>query len=621
MDSNARQNILIALVILAAVFVSYSSALNAGFVWDDEFLVVSNPLVRAPIWSFQAFKQDIVNSSFRYSVYYRPVQITSYAFDRMIWGTSSFGYHLVNILLHFANSFLVFLLAFRISRNKLTGLLAGLFFAVHPQQVGAVSFISGRADLLFCFFGFLYMLFFLQDRGPGRKASIAISTIFLALSLLSKESAVIFPFLMLMVGAVAFRGEFPPKRYVPGFAAVLAYFVLRVFVLKAGVPGIFAAGSFLKLFHAYAAVAERALVQIFFPAALHFRSIGGWDLNIAILALSALLAAGLIFFLKNERRILLTALAFFFVAAIPPAISYARFGVFAEQWMYLPSVGLFLFVAAALSGFCVKKRYIPVLLAGALILSAIAFFAGSTRAYNVYWKDSSSLSERVLSFSPEDSTALYYKALGEAKAGGASVALDVMRSAREDGEPDAVQFYLKGRMALAAGETGEAEEDFTKALALRPDYDDGYVGMAFVSFVKGEETKGAFYLEKALSMNRANSEALLILSKYYLTKAQAAVALATIKKAERIYPYNYEVLTGAGDIYAATGNMRESARYYLKASRFYPERPEAYFSLARIFLASGDPHEALNWAQKSVKADPQYTPAIELIQKIKSTGT
>lgn len=610
-----RQNILIALLLLAAVFVSYSPALEAGFVWDDEFLVVTNPLVRAPLWSFQPFKQDIVNSSFSHSAYYRPVQILTYALDYRLWGMSAPGYHLANILLHFANAFLVFLLALRVSRDKITALLCGLFFAVHPQQTGVVSFISSRADLLFFFFGFLYILFFLRGSGKAKNGPLFVSVLFLLLALLSKETAVIFPAIMLAVGTIYFGRRIPLKLYVPGFLAVLVYAIFRIFIMRAGTGGIFSGVSPLELAGGYAAMAEKALAQIFFPAGLHFRSIGVLRPGVFVIAGGVLTAAVLAVSLKDKRKTLFAALAFFLVALVPPAVSYAKFGVFAEQWMYLSSFGIFLFASSSLSGISLKRGSFSAGLVSVLVLSAVAFLALSAREYSSHWKDTRSLSERVLSSSPEDRVAVYYKAIALDRTHGLSGALDIMRGGKGSGDP--VKLYLKGRIALAAGEVDQAREDFAGALALKPGYTDAYTGMAFVCFVEGENAKGASYLRKALEANSSNREALLFLSRYHLARGEIPEALYNIEKALKFYPYNHEIIMGAGDVYAAIGDMPESARRYIKASRLYPERPEAYYSLGRVFYLSGDLDEAVDRAREAVRIDPSYQPAIELIRKVR----
>ena len=90
--------------------------------------------------------------------YYRPIIELSYYLDSLLWGMEPATMHLENILLHCANSLLVFLLARKIlvKQNNETlaiPLLVALLFALHPVNVEAVTWIAGRTDpLLACLY-------------------------------------------------------------------------------------------------------------------------------------------------------------------------------------------------------------------------------------------------------------------------------------------------------------------------------------------------------------------------------------------------------------------------------------------------------------------------------------
>jgi tetratricopeptide (TPR) repeat protein len=349
---------------------------------------------------------------------------------------------------------------------------------------------------------------------------------------------------------------------------------------------------------------------------LHFRSIGGGlPAGILISGVSAALAAVLIFIFKRERKALLAGAAFFFVGLIPAVIAYTKFSVFAEQWIYLSSFGAFLFISATLVGISTKKGALPAVIA--IIFTSTALLSASTREYNLAWMDSSSLSERVLSSSHNDRVALYFKAVNTDKSRDITGALDVMKSTTEKAKSDPVVLYLTGRIALAAGETDEGETNFKRAFSINPGYDNAYLGMAFVSFLRKEDDEGASYLRKTLDIKPNNREALIFLGKYHLAKKELPEALETFKKAERIYPYNHEVILEMGNIHETMGNMPESARYYIKVTRLYPERPEAYYRLGRVFYISGYPDDAMSWVQRSIEADPTYEPALTLIQNVR----
>ena len=189
-----KQYTLISLTILAAVVVCYSSSLYSGFIWDDKFLVAENPIIRAPLWSGYLFTQDPANSGFSFTIYYRPMQMLSYALDYRIWGLNPFGFHLTNMLIHFFNGLLVFFLTKKITGREPLAIMASLLFVVNPAHAGAVSYISGRADLLMFFFGFLSMLCFYLFKKKGDSPHLAGSAVFFVFALLSKEAAIIIPF-------------------------------------------------------------------------------------------------------------------------------------------------------------------------------------------------------------------------------------------------------------------------------------------------------------------------------------------------------------------------------------------------------------------------------------------
>src|SRR2546430_2030472 len=89
------------LSLLLLAFLVYAPALRNGFVWDDQALILRDPLIRSwrLIWeSFQHFLfTDAAASDF-----YRPLQRLSYTFDYALFAFSPVGYHFFSILWHAA---------------------------------------------------------------------------------------------------------------------------------------------------------------------------------------------------------------------------------------------------------------------------------------------------------------------------------------------------------------------------------------------------------------------------------------------------------------------------------------------------------------------------------------
>ena len=616
-----RENFLIILVLFSAVIVCYSSVLNAGFVWDDEHIILQNPLVRAPLWAFQMFKQDIVNSGFSYTVYYRPVQILSYAIDYRIGGMSPFVYHFTNIMLHFLNSVIVFLLAYKLTRIKAVALLTGFIFAVHPVQTGAVAYISGRTDLLFFLFGFLSMYFYVLFREKKDYGFLAAGVVSLCMSFFSKEAAIIFPFLCLFMdmAVLSKRDKFEILCHVPNFAAA---------GVCAFVHGIVSGGAYGNIFPGIGGLAVRSLQAVrmtgdflvmgVFPYFLRMRhSVGaaGEKAAVAFILLAGVITA--VVLLKDRRRILLFAAGFFLIALVPFLIVVGAFEVFAEHWMYLASFGLFLFVSSVLVRVysSVKPLVKGILLA--IIYAGLVFYSAGTMVQNYHWTDDVSLSDQVLGFSDKDAVALHYKAVSLLKSGKEEKSLKIMKKVTEYHPADARAWYLRGRMELAAGNAQQAESAFKKALDIQPGYDNAYFGLALAELSQNREKEGMGYIGRALEINPRHPEAILFLCMAYSKGGDPQKAVMAAEKAHEAYPYNYDILVNLGTAYTRAGRTQEGALIYLEAVRLYPQEVMPYYNLGYLFYASGLKQDAVRWLREAVMVDPKFAPALDLIRKIR----
>ena len=193
----------IAIILFTFSFLCYLPSLKSDFVWDDVVYVKGNleDLKNfSPDLSFFIPKQK-ENKKSGYFGIWRPILYSSWAFDAKVWGSSPFGFHLTNIILHSFSTVLLFFLCHLILKQfnikeslKISG-FASLIFAVHPVHVETVSFISARSDLLCSIFILLSMIFFVLTY--KRFYYILISIPFFYLALLSKETAIVLPFLAL----------------------------------------------------------------------------------------------------------------------------------------------------------------------------------------------------------------------------------------------------------------------------------------------------------------------------------------------------------------------------------------------------------------------------------------
>ena len=145
-------------ILLAVGLALYAGTLWNGFVWDDLLTAVpSRPL------------GEVLTQ--RTGMYYRPLVMLSFALDRAVWGDLPAGFHLTNLLLHVAAAGLLATLAAAVGLGAGASLAAALVFLAHPVQSEAVTYVSGRTDVLCALFALLGFLAW--RRRPTRRTAHA----------------------------------------------------------------------------------------------------------------------------------------------------------------------------------------------------------------------------------------------------------------------------------------------------------------------------------------------------------------------------------------------------------------------------------------------------------------
>ncbi|MEK7121883.1 MAG: hypothetical protein AAB857_04225, partial [Patescibacteria group bacterium] len=246
--NHLKHNILpITIIILVGVGV-YSFNLNNPLFWDDTDWIVNNPFVHS--FSLENignwFTKNTLAGIGLKSNYYRPFLFFTFAFNYIISGVAPLGYHLVSNGLHILNAILIFYILLSIFRNKFVAFWSALVWLVHPLQTEAVTYISGRGDPLNVFFMLLILYLWITDFASrygktvdNRHRKSVFALFLLVLALLSRETAIVFPFLF-MVFYIAFISR---ERFIkslkqsfvkapPYFGIVFIYGILRLTVLN-----------------------------------------------------------------------------------------------------------------------------------------------------------------------------------------------------------------------------------------------------------------------------------------------------------------------------------------------------------------------------------------------------
>ena len=173
---------------------------NPMFSLDDQSNTINHPAVRN--FSLMALGQ------FNLGLYV-PLTWTGYALAHQIGGDNAFWYHLFSGILHAVNAFLVFRLFLRLSGHATAAFLIALYFAAHPLQVEAVSWIAAFSTPLSGTFSLLAMLAYIKStEGPAWNKQYWYALGFFALACLAKPAALVLPIVLFVLDRYLSRAPF-----------------------------------------------------------------------------------------------------------------------------------------------------------------------------------------------------------------------------------------------------------------------------------------------------------------------------------------------------------------------------------------------------------------------------
>ena len=503
-----------ALALLA--FAVYANSLGNGFVGDDKLQLLANPLLtdvgRIPqifgsgVWAFRGYHTN----------YYRPAQFLVYMLLYHAAGFQAVAFHLFMVLLHAGNTVLVYVLVSRLlssERNPAPALAAAALFAVHPIHSEVVDWVAALPDLLLTTVVLAAMLAFVRQGGLPRGRQIAAHCGWYFAALLTKETGVML--VPLYLGLEWFWLGRPLREMrrnaalYGGMAATLGvYLAMRAAALGSLAP---AQATFYHLsppeFLLSAVVTAAAYFEkLVLPIGLNYfhvfqptRAINGTFL-MALAALAALAYAAL----RLRRRALLSYGIFWIAATIAPALNLTGVGqnVFAERYLYLPSVGL-VWIAAA--GWQRLARWSPRagwMAAAATLLACSAV----TVLRNQDWKDDYTLLTVTLRQSPtaghlhNDLAGVYIQRDEFRKA------LDEERLAVKY-DPDAPAFHQNLGNILLGMDARAAAAEFETVLKLQPTSAEAHSSLGLAWQALGDGDRAAAEFQRALALEPGLQEA------------------------------------------------------------------------------------------------------------------
>jgi tetratricopeptide (TPR) repeat protein len=534
------------LLFTAVAIIIYSPCLHGDFVSDDQ-LYIYDASSSVHISRLSQLT-DILFSK----VLVRRIGLISFALNYYFGGLNTFGYHLVNVIIHILNGLILFLLSYTIltlPSNEGKGsriafkisFLGSLIWLVHPIQTQSVSYIWQRLASLSTLFFLLSLLCYIKGRlllAHKRVALFICSVIFGLLALGTKQNTATLPLFVIFSEFLFFQPKsFKLDRKKLGIIILLggSFILISVIYLTYNL--------YPSLFDPSLTPFERGLTQlrvvIFYLSLLIYphpsRLNVDHDFSIShslfspfttFLSLLFIIGSiGLAIFLMKRNRLVSFAILWFFGNMVIESSIIPLELVF-EHRLYLPSMGLITLVTALCFSLLKGKR--DNWIAGLSILLILLFSYWTYERASV-WRGSFSLWKDAAQKSPHKSRPHHGLGLAYDDKGMLDEAIFEYKKALTIKPNDAKAHSNLGAAYDKKGMFDEAIFEYKKALAIKPNYAEVHNNLGLTYENKGMFDEAIFEYKKALTIKPNDAKAHSNLGIVYRKKDRLDEAISEFK--------------------------------------------------------------------------------------------
>ena len=638
-----------------AIVVVYFPVRHFWFVnYDDDVYVTANAHVqsgltlRGLVWAFTT----------NHAANWHPLTWLSHMLDWQMWGGRAGAHHLVNVLLHVANTLLLFGVLTRMTASVWRSALVAGLFGLHPLHVESVAWVSERKDVLSTCFWLLTMWAYVRyvEQPSGRRYLSALGLY--ALGLMAKPMVVTLPFVLLLLdywplgrtpwakAAARENVSTPPGRLIrekfPFLALAAVSGTLTYWVQRSGgavAPlvnvsmGTRIANALLSYMKYVGLTFWPMKLAVFYP--LH----GGVPLAAAIAAGAGLVGIAATVIWWGRRGPWFVTGWFWYLGTLVPVIGLVQVGAqsMADRYTYVPSIGLFIMVCWCMPYRAMKQQTVKEIMQVAAV-AAIAVCMVLSSLQVGYWKDSETLFRHALDVTQDNWVAHNNLGIALGRAGKREDAIKQWEQALRI-RPDYAEAHNNLGLALSdAGKLTESIGHYEQALALKPDLVEADYNLGVALLRTGKPQDAISHLEQVLRMKpdyaaahnnlgialsqtgkpaegiEHYKQALILAPDYAEAHNNLGFALSQIGKIQeaigqyeeslRIKPDYAEAHNNLGLALSQTGNFTDGIEHYEQALRIRPDYAEAHNNLGIALSQTGQPAEAIGHYEQALRLRP-----------------
>lgn len=504
----------IGLGLVALVLLVYAPVRHYGFVdLDDPQYVSENPFVANGVtWSAVKWAFTSIHAS-----YWLPLIWISHMIDVQLYGLNAGGHHVTNVVLHAANTVLLFAILLRTTGAAGRSAFVAALFAIHPLHVESVAWVTERKDVLSTLFLLLTIWTYVEYVRTPTRGRYVLAVVFFVLGLMSKAMLVTLPFMLLLLDAWPLgRFKLGEWRSSGEQRAIVAHLIReKIPFIVLAIAGAIVTYLTQQTTGAVAstaaiAVAVRAgnamvsymtyIVQMVWPANLALFYPYPRHLSPLLVAGStAAIALGSVLVFRAARTRPYLAIGWlWYIGSLVPVIGFIQAGdqARADRFTYVPLIGLFVMLAWGSHDLVRRPRVLAA--AGTAVVLACTVAA---RAQLGYWRTNTELWEHALRVADESYVAHTDLGLAVYARGKTDSAITEFRAALRL-RPDFAEAYNDLGVALAnRGDRDGAIEAFLNAVRAKPTQAPSHYNVAVLLAAKGDTAAARSHLELALQID------------------------------------------------------------------------------------------------------------------------
>lgn len=566
------QAISLALVLVTIAVFGRMVVNRHGYVmFDDHAYVFENSFVPNGL-TLDGLKHaftDIVAAN------WHPVTMISHMLDVQLFGVKAvWGHHLVSLLLHAANTVLLFLVLRRMTGAEWPSALVAALFGWHPLHVESVAWVSERKDVLSTFFWLLTIWTYVSYlESPSIRRYLVVYAC-LALGLLSKPMVVTLPFVLMLLdfwplGRISFaertREQWKSNAWrlvgekIPMLALVAAFCAVTIWAQNAqnAIASIDMVAPEVRIINVLMSYNQYVAKTLWpYPLAVPYvlsARIFNWYLA-ALSGIGLVIVTWLVAVASRKRPYLIVGWLWY-LGTLVPVVGFVQVGYqsMADRYSYIPLIGLFIMLAfylpeLAAHGERIRRRLVGATVVVLFVLAVLSFWQVGL------WRDTTTLFTHTQWHSERNHVAHVGLGTGYAEQHRYEEALEQFEIAIELAPRNAGAHFNRGHALSLLGRPEEAAREFILAKSL------------------GHDPHSCVFNLGVTFMDRHDYDTAIALAK-------EAIRIRPIKSATKMLAICEE----------ARGNDVEAAKWYEQAVVTYPAEYMLRCQLIFIYASSEDP--------------------------------